>query len=484
MPITARLLANLIETAGADRILTVDLHAGQIQGFFNIPVDELTALYILGRYFKERDLSEVTVLATDVGGAKRARDLARLLEAPLAVVDKERMGNEERISSMALIGDVAGRNVIIPDDEILTGGTILAAAKLALERGARSVTAACVHPILSDRAVEKICGSEIQELVVTDTIPLPPQKQHEKITVLTRRAHARRSDHAHPHGPVRRRALPVSGAERSSPIRSYARTTTIPPARFAPDLDARRDPRGASPNRTDCCGWTFTRTDATPASRSCATSSSFHPLTIDDCYNTLIDPPKVDDYGTYLFVIVHDIHYHDEQHVLSTSELNLYIGANYVVSVHRAPVHAVDDVRRRADAHSLVLQRGAAFLAHALIDVVVDDFHPVVEQLDEEVAELEERVLDDPRRETLQAVLTLKRNAQRLKRSILPQRDVMNRFSRNEYPHAHPAARDHVLPRHLRPHRARRGDDRFASATSATARSTPTCRPSTTASTK
>ncbi len=161
---------------------------------------------------------------------------------------------------------------------------------------------------------------------------------------------------------------------------------------------------------------------------------SFHPLTIDDCYNTIIDPPKVDDYGTYLFVIVHDIHYHGEQHLLSTSELNLYIGQNYVVSVHRAPVHAVEDVCRRADAHSLVLQRGAAFLAHALIDVVVDDFHPVVEQFDDEVGELEERVLDDPRRETLQAVLTLKRNAQRLKRSILPQRDVMNRFSRNEYP--------------------------------------------------
>jgi magnesium transporter len=160
----------------------------------------------------------------------------------------------------------------------------------------------------------------------------------------------------------------------------------------------------------------------------------FHPLTIDDCYNTLIDPPKVDDYGAYLFVIVHDVHYHEQTHVLSTSELNLYIGANYVVSVHRTPVHAVDDVCRRADVHSLVLQRGAAFLAHALIDVVVDDFHPVVERLDEEIAELEEEVLDNPRRETLEAVLLLKRNAQRLKRSILPQRDVMNRFSRNEYP--------------------------------------------------
>ncbi len=186
VPITARLLANLIETAGADRILTVDLHAGQIQGFFNIPVDELTALYILGRYFKERDLSEVTVLATDVGGAKRARDIARLLDTPLAVVDKERIGNEERISSMALIGDVAGRHVIIPDDEILTGGTILAAARIACDNGAKSVTAACVHPILSDNAVGKICGSDlIEELVVTDTIPLPLEKLHNKITVLS-----------------------------------------------------------------------------------------------------------------------------------------------------------------------------------------------------------------------------------------------------------------------------------------------------------
>jgi ribose-phosphate pyrophosphokinase len=185
VPITARLIANLIETAGADRVLTVDLHAGQIQGFFNIPVDELTALYILSRYFKERDLSETTVLATDVGGAKRARDIARQLDTPLAVVDKERLGNDENISSMTLIGEVAGRHVIVPDDEILTGGTILAAARVALERGAKSVTAACVHPILSDRAADKICDSEIQELVVTDTIPLSAGKRLDKITVLS-----------------------------------------------------------------------------------------------------------------------------------------------------------------------------------------------------------------------------------------------------------------------------------------------------------
>jgi len=186
VPITARLLANLIETAGTDRVLTVDLHAGQIQGFFNIPVDELTALYIIGRHFKQHDLSRTTVLATDVGGAKRARDLARLLDTPLAVLDKERMGNDERISSMALIGDVEGRDVIIPDDEILTGGTIIAAARVARENGVRSVTTTCVHPILSDRAVEKICDDGlIEELVVTDTIPLPPHKQRDKITVLS-----------------------------------------------------------------------------------------------------------------------------------------------------------------------------------------------------------------------------------------------------------------------------------------------------------
>ena len=161
VPITARLLANLIETAGADRVLTIDLHAGQIQGFFNIPVDELTALSHIVGYLKQRDLSEVTVLATDVGDAKRARNVARMLGTPLAIVDKERVGNEERVAAQNLIGEVAGRHVLIIDDEILTGGTIMEAAEIALERGAKSVTAACVHAILSGNAVERICSSEI-----------------------------------------------------------------------------------------------------------------------------------------------------------------------------------------------------------------------------------------------------------------------------------------------------------------------------------
>jgi ribose-phosphate pyrophosphokinase len=185
VPITARLLANLIETAGADRVLTIDLHAGQIQGFFNIPLDEMTALYTVSRYLQGRDLSTVTVLATDVGDAKRARNVARLLGTPLAIVDKERIGNEERVAAQALIGDVKDRQILIVDDEIDTGGTIMSAANIAFERGARSVTAACVHPILSSNAVERICSSDIDELVVTDTIPLPPEKMHDKITVLT-----------------------------------------------------------------------------------------------------------------------------------------------------------------------------------------------------------------------------------------------------------------------------------------------------------
>lgn len=186
VPITARLLANLIETAGADRVLTLDLHAGQIQGFFNIPLDELTALTQIAAHLKQRDLSDATVLATDVGDAKRARNVARMLGTPLAIVDKERLGNKERVAAQTLIGEVEGRHVLVVDDEIDTGGTILVAAELAHSRGAKSVTAACVHPILSGKAVDRLCGSDvIEELVVTDTIPLPPEKQHPKITVLS-----------------------------------------------------------------------------------------------------------------------------------------------------------------------------------------------------------------------------------------------------------------------------------------------------------
>lgn len=184
VPITARLLANLIETAGADRVLTMDLHAGQVQGFFNVPVDELTALTQISDYLKKRDLTNAVVLATDVGDAKRARTVARMLGTSLAIVDKERLGNLERVAAQTLIGEVAGKDVYLVDDEIDTGGTIMVAAELAMQKGARSVTAACVHPILSGTAASRICNSDIEELIVTDSIPLAPEKHHDKITVL------------------------------------------------------------------------------------------------------------------------------------------------------------------------------------------------------------------------------------------------------------------------------------------------------------
>jgi magnesium transporter len=159
----------------------------------------------------------------------------------------------------------------------------------------------------------------------------------------------------------------------------------------------------------------------------------FHPLTIDDCYNTLVDPPKVDDYGDYLFMIVHHVQLDEGASRLSTSELDMYLGPGYVVTLHKGPLAATAQVRRRAEQHALVLDRGAAFLAHAIFDLVVDDFHPVVEALDERVDAAQEVVLERPDQDVLQQVLALKRMGLRLKRTILPQRDVANRFARGEY---------------------------------------------------
>ncbi len=185
VPITARLVADLITTAGADRVLTVDLHAGQIQGFFNIPVDELTALPILARYFREKELPDLVVVATDVGAARRARDMGRLLNASVAIVEKERVGNEERVEALSLIGDVAERTALIVDDEIVTGGTMFAAVDLLLQRGAREVYATCTHGVLSDGATERLSNSGLKELLITDTLPISDGKKHEKITVLS-----------------------------------------------------------------------------------------------------------------------------------------------------------------------------------------------------------------------------------------------------------------------------------------------------------
>jgi ribose-phosphate pyrophosphokinase len=185
IPITARLVANFMETAGADRLLTVDLHAGQIQGFFNIPVDELTALYILSRYFKDKSIPDLTVVATDVGDAKRARNVADRLDVPLAIVEKRRIRNEQRAEAVNIIGEVKGRNALIVDDEVDTGSTLVATMDLLQQQGTTDIYACCTHPVLSGPAVERLEQSPVSELVVTDTIPLPVEKRLPKITVLS-----------------------------------------------------------------------------------------------------------------------------------------------------------------------------------------------------------------------------------------------------------------------------------------------------------
>ena len=185
VPITARLIANFLETAGADRLLTIDLHAGQIQGFFNIPVDELTALSLLAGYFKEKRVPNLTVVATDVGGAKGARRMADRLDAPLAIVEKRRLGNDEKVEALTVIGDVEGQNVLIVDDEVLTGGTLVTTAEVVIQHGAKTVYACATHPILSGPAVERIEKAPIKELVFTDTIPIPPEKNLPNFTVLS-----------------------------------------------------------------------------------------------------------------------------------------------------------------------------------------------------------------------------------------------------------------------------------------------------------
>jgi ribose-phosphate pyrophosphokinase len=185
VPITARLIADCMNIAGANRFLSVDLHAGQIQGFFSIPVDELTAQFLLSRYFFAKELDALTIVATDAGFAKRARNFAELLNAQLAIVEKRRIGNEERTESMGLIGSVAGRHAVIVDDEIDTASSMVQAAQLVMERGALDVYAAVTHGVLSGPAIERLRASGIKEVVMTDTLPLTPEKRLPNITVLS-----------------------------------------------------------------------------------------------------------------------------------------------------------------------------------------------------------------------------------------------------------------------------------------------------------
>ncbi|MFC2067977.1 ribose-phosphate diphosphokinase [Chloroflexota bacterium] len=184
VPITARLIADLLTVAGANRVLTVDLHVAQIQGFFNIPVDELTALYLLGQYFEKNKLDELVVVATDIGISKRARDLAAKLDAPLAIVEKRRVNNQDETETLNIIGEVNGKIALTVDDEIDTAGSLASVVSVLAREGAKEIYACCTHPIFSGQAIQRIKSCAVKEVVVTDTVPVAGNKKLDKITLL------------------------------------------------------------------------------------------------------------------------------------------------------------------------------------------------------------------------------------------------------------------------------------------------------------
>jgi ribose-phosphate pyrophosphokinase len=174
--ITARLLADLIVTAGADRYMTIDLHAGQIQGFFSIPGDEFSAFPILVDYLVERKIPDAVVVSADLGFAKKARNFARRLDLPLAFVEKRRIGNDPKAQALTIIGEVQDKNAIVVDDEVDTAGTLTEAVHLIKQNGARRVFTVCTHATLSHPAVERLRSAPIEEFICADTVPIPPEK--------------------------------------------------------------------------------------------------------------------------------------------------------------------------------------------------------------------------------------------------------------------------------------------------------------------
>jgi len=171
VPITARLVADLLTTAGADRIMTIDLHSPQIQGFFSIPCDHLTATTLFAQYMRAKGLASPVAVATDAGAAKRALSFARALQIPLAIMEKHRHGNTDTVAVTAFIGDVRGREAIVFEDEISTGSTLLAAAEVLQEQGAAAIYVCATHAVFAGDALERLQQSAINEVVVTNTIP-------------------------------------------------------------------------------------------------------------------------------------------------------------------------------------------------------------------------------------------------------------------------------------------------------------------------
>ncbi len=183
-PISAKLMANFITLAGADRVLLLDLHADAIEGFFDVPTDHLTAHKILAAYIRERKLANCSVVAPDAGGAKRAEHMAKLLDAPLVFVYKRRP-RDDAVELLDMAGDVDGRDCVVVEDIISTGGTIVEIARALKAHGARQVIIACTHPVLSTGAVDRLRQAAVDEVVVTDSIPVPSEKQGPPLTVLS-----------------------------------------------------------------------------------------------------------------------------------------------------------------------------------------------------------------------------------------------------------------------------------------------------------
>ncbi len=185
VPITARLVADMIEVAGADRYMTIDLHAGQIQGFFSIPGDALTAFHILSDHFLAKDTSNAVVATADLGFAKKGRNFAAKLSTPLAFVEKRRSGNDGRARATNVIGDVTDKDVILVDDEVLTCGSMSEAVEILKNHGARDIYLSFTHALLVPPAVERLANADVKEIVTTNTIPIPEQKILPNMTVLS-----------------------------------------------------------------------------------------------------------------------------------------------------------------------------------------------------------------------------------------------------------------------------------------------------------
>lgn len=185
IPVTAKLFANLIEAAGANRVLTCDLHNNAIQAYFNINCDVLTGQSLLQKYFDSKDIDNKVVVATDAGSSKKAYKYAKHFGCPIALVDKRRDGNDDRAIATSVIGEIKGKNALVFDDEVDTAGSIMETAEVIKNFGAKEVYVGCTHGVLSGPAIERIKNSSIKELVMTNTIPLPEEKQLDKIVVVS-----------------------------------------------------------------------------------------------------------------------------------------------------------------------------------------------------------------------------------------------------------------------------------------------------------